>query len=138
MILDKQNLFSEDQAITVTAVSTNVIDLGADNARNQLDNEKGDVEVFVQVTTAFSGGTSLKVTLQADDDEAFGSAVTILDSAAIVTASLVAGYQFKLGKLPRLGSADKRYLRLNYTVVGTMSAGKVLAGLIRDRQTANA
>lgn len=137
MILDKENLFSEDQAITVTAVSTNVIDLGADNARNQLDNEK-NAEVLCQVTTAFSGGTSVKASLYADDDEAFGSAVLVQESAVIAAASLVAGYQFKLGKgLPRLGAADKRYLRMTYTVVGTFSAGKVMAGLIFDKQTAN-
>lgn len=136
MILDKENLFSEDQAITVTAVSTNVIDLGADHARVQLNNEK-PADVFVQVTTAFASGTSVKATLQADDDEAFGSAVTVAETAAIATAALVAGYQFKLGRLPRLGTADKRYLRMNYTVVGTFDAGKVVAGLVFDRQTAN-
>lgn len=137
MIADKQNLFSEDQAITVTAASTNVIDLGADNARNQLNNEK-NVRVFAQVTTAFASGTSLKATLQADDDEAFGSAVTVFETAAVATASLIAGYQFSINApLPRLGSADKRYLRLYYTVVGTMSAGKIFAGLVLDQQTNN-
>lgn len=136
MILDKENLFSEDQAITVTAVSTNVIDLGADNARSQLNNEK-NVDVLVQVTEAFASGTSVKATLQADDDEAFGSAVTVVETAAIAAASLVAGYQFKIGALPRLGAADKRYLRMNYTVVGTFTTGKIVAGLVFDRQTAN-
>lgn len=136
MILDKENLFSEDQAITVTAVSTNVIDLGADNARVQLNNEK-NVDVLVQVTEAFASGTSVKATLQADDDEAFGSAVTVVESAVIAAAALVAGYQFKIGALPRLGSADKRYLRMNYTVVGTFTTGKITAGLVFDRQTAN-
>ena len=29
MILDLENMFSDDQALTATAVSTNVIDLGA-------------------------------------------------------------------------------------------------------------
>jgi hypothetical protein len=135
MIADKENLFSEDQAITVTAGSTNVIDLGADSSRIQALNEKGDVEVLAQITTAMAGGTSLQVTLQSDNDVAFGSATDLLTSAAIATAALVAGYQFKIGKLPRI---NERYLRLYYTVVGTMSAGKVFAGLILDRQTAGA
>lgn len=132
MITDKENLFSEDQAVTVSAASTNVIDLGNDASEIQALNEKGHVELFVQVTTAFASGTSLKVTLQSDDDEAFGSATTLLDTAAIATASLVAGYQFKFGSLPQI---NEQYLRLYYTVVGTMSAGKIFAGLVVDRQT---
>ena len=47
MIIDKQNLFSDDQAITVTADSTNVIDLGADDSKIQAINEKGGVELWV-------------------------------------------------------------------------------------------
>lgn len=132
MILDYENLFSNDQAITVTAAPTNVIDLGDDDSAVQALNQKGELDVFCQVTTAFAGGTSLQVALQSDDDEAFGSATTIMTSAAIATASLVAGYQFKFGKLPRI---NERYIRLYYTVVGTMSAGKVVAGLVLDTQT---
>lgn len=138
MIIDKENVFDADATVTIadtTQNSTNIIDLGDDSARIQALNEKGDVELFVQVTTAFSGGTSLKVELLSDNDEAFGTPKTVLASAAVATASLVAGYQFPLGKLPRI---DEQYLRLKYTVVGTMSAGKVFAALIRDRQTANA
>lgn len=131
MIADKQNIFSEDQAITVTAASTNVIDLGNDDAAIQALNEKGDAELLVQVTTAFAGGTSLAVKLQSDDDEAFGSATDLIDTGAIVTATLVQGYKFRLA-LPEI---NEQYLRLYYTVVGTMSAGKIFAGLVLDKQT---
>lgn len=137
MILDKENLFSEDQAFAglidnTTGYSTNIIDLGNDSARVQAMNEKGG-EILVQVTTTFASGTSLKVELLSDDDEAFGSPTTVVSSAAVVTASLVAGYQFKL----RLPEINEQYLRLKYTVAGTMTAGKVLAGLILDKQTNN-
>lgn len=132
MYLDKQNLFSEDQAVTVTAVSTNVIDLGANASEIQALFEKGMVEVLAQVTTAFADGTSLKVTLQTDSDEAFGTVATVYETAAIAVASLVAGYKFRVGSLP---VGIKRYLRLNYTVVGTMSAGKILAGLVLNAQS---
>lgn len=132
MILDKQNLFSEDQAITTTAASSNVIDLGADGADVNSPNFK-DAEVLVQVTTAFAGGTSIVATLQTDDNAAFSSATSLLATAAIATASLVAGYQFAIGKLPKVGL--ERYIRINYTVVGTMTAGAVMAGLILDNQT---
>lgn len=135
MFIDKELVLSDDQAVTVTAASTNVIDLGNDSALVKALNSKGDLELFAQVTTAFADGTSLKVSVQSDDDEAFGSPTTVIESAAISTASLVAGYQFKLGKLPRI---NEQYLRFNYTVVGTMSAGKLFSGLIIDRQTNNA
>lgn len=132
MIFDKQGLFSEDQALTASAASSNVVDLGNDHAYVQALNEKGDVEVFCQVTEAMAGGTSLKVTLQSDDDVAFGSPTTVLESAVILTAELVAGYQFKLGKLPRI---NEQYVRLYFTIVGPMTGGKVFAGLNLDRQT---
>lgn len=133
MILDKQNLFSEDQAVTVTAVSTNVIDLGNDSAKVQALNEKGNTsELFVQVTTAFAGGTSLQVVLKSDDSSTFASATTLLSTAAIGASDLVAGYKFPLKGLPLI---DEQYLQLTYTVVGTMSAGTVLAGIVLDSQT---
>lgn len=133
MILDKQNLFSEDQAVTVTADSTNIIDLGNDDSEvNPALNEKGDLEVFAQVTTAFASGTSLKVSLLSSDSSTFSSSTTVSESAAIATASLVQGYKFKLGQLTEI---DEQYLKLVYTVVGTMSAGNILAGLVLDKQT---
>ena len=132
MILDKQNLFSEDQAITVTAVSTNIIDLGNDDALVQALNEK-NATILCQVTETFEGGTSVKASLYKDNDVAFGSATLVQETDAIALASLVAGYKFPLGRI--LPLMDEQYLRMTYTVVGTMSAGKIMAGLILDDQT---
>ena len=134
MILDKQNLFSEDQAVTTTANSTNVIDLGNDSSKVQSLNEK-NVALLIQVTEDFAGGTSIKVTLKSDDDVAFGSATTLLESAVIPLATLKAGYKFPIGRL--LPLINEQYLRLTYTVVGTMTAGKIMAGLVIDDQTNN-
>ena len=134
MILDYQNLFSNDQALTTTAASTNVIDLGADDAYIQDANEKGDVKLWAQVTTALAGGTSVQAVLQEDDDVAFGTAVTLVQSAAIAAASLVAGYQFPIEMPSRI---SKRYLRINYVIVGTFTSGAVSAGLVLEKQTAN-
>jgi len=131
MILDTQNLFSNDQAITTTANSTNVIDLGNDDSKVKALNEKGG-SLLVQVTTTFVGGTSIDCVLKSDDDVAFGSATTLVSSGAILTASLVAGYKFKI-QLPK--TIDEQYLRLTYTVVGTFTAGKITAGLILDENT---
>lgn len=127
MIFDKHNNFSEDQAITVTANSTNVVDLGPAKM-----GEGEPIEVLVQVTTAFAGGTSIAFTLETDDNEAISSATDIQDVAAVATAGLTQGTQITFSALPR---ACERYLRLAYTVVGTMSAGKIFAGLNLDRNT---
>ena len=132
MILDKQNLFSSDQAITTTANSTDIIDLGADNSRVQDLNEKGVTQAFFQVTKAFTGTTSMVVTLTESDSSTMLSETTVVSSATILTASLVAGYQFQFSTLPLI---SKRYLRATYTVVGTLAAGTIMAGLTLDRQT---
>jgi hypothetical protein len=133
MLLDKQNLFSDDQAVTESVASTNVIDLGADDSKVQDLNER-NAELLVQVTEEdFAEGTSVAVSIQEDDDEDFGDPTTLVSSDAIAVASLVQGYKFKLGRvLPLL---SKRYLRAYYTVVGTPSAGKITAGLLINTQT---
>jgi hypothetical protein len=132
MIIDKQNLFSEDQAVTASAVSTNVIDLGAEGTGTPSPNLK-DAELFVQVTEAFATLTSLTVALQTDSAEGFGTVETVLQSAAIPVASLLVGYKFKLRGLPE---GLSRYVRLNYTVAGSnASAGKIFAGLVLGSQT---
>ena len=131
MIFDKQGLFSEDQAITVTADSTNVIDLGADASLVPSPNYK-DTPIIVQVTTAFAGGTSIKVTLETDDNTAFNSATTLYETAAVAAATATTGYKFKIPALPF--EDVERYVQLAYTVVGTMSAGKVFAGFVLDKQ----
>ena len=127
MIFDKFNLFSEDQAITGSAASTNVIDLGV------AGRGKGNMmEVVIQVTTAFADLTSLTVGVQTDTVEAFSSPTTLQSSAAIVAASLVAGYKFKIQVMPE---GLDQYVRLYFTVAGTnATAGKVFAGIVFDAQ----
>lgn len=127
MILDKENIMSNDQAITTTAASTDLIDLGLTEM-----GEGEPIEVICQVTTAFAGGTSIDAALQTDDNASFSSATQLQATGAIATATLVQGYRFKFSVLPE---DCERYLRINYTVVGTMSAGNILAGLALDRDT---
>ena len=128
MILDKQNMFSEDQAITATADSTNVIDLEA------AGHAKGTpIEVWVQVTTDFATLTSLTVTLDASAVEGMTDAVTLGVTGAIAAADLVAGYKFTLPSLPY---NTLQYLELTYTVDGSnAAAGAVSAGLVLDQHT---
>lgn len=133
MILDKQNLFSDDQAVTATARSTNVIDTGA--AKDIGPGEP--VEVLVQVTEDFVSGATdgtLVVALMTDVDAVIGTGGVVLhQSAAIAEADLVAGYKFSFSAVP---NGAKRFLDLLLTVAGTgnFTAGKLTAGLLFDKQ----
>lgn len=130
MIQDKQNTFSDEQAITATANSTNVVDLGGP------DQDAGEpLHINAQVIEAFTaaGSATLTVSLETDSDEAFGSATTLVTSAAIGKADLIAGKYIPISFLP----ADaERYVRLVYTVAtGPMTAGKITAFIGGPRQS---
>lgn len=128
MILDYENLFANDQAITATAVSENIIDRGSDK-----DSGPGEpLELLVQVTEDFATLTSLQVEVQTDDNSAFSSARTVTLSEDIAAADLVAGKQFPIRALPH---SLERYVRLRFVVTGTnATAGKVVAGIVFDKQ----
>jgi hypothetical protein len=125
-MLDRQNLFSNDQSITASANSTDVIDLGS-SSRDVGAGETNNV--LVQVTEAFNNLTSLTVTLQTASTENFASPVQ-LNAGTIALASLVVGAKFSIGAIPR---GVLRYLRLAYTVIGSApSTGKITAGVAVD------
>jgi hypothetical protein len=127
MILDVENLYSNDQAITTTADSTNVIDLGVANR-----GPGNPLRIDILVTTTFAGGTSIAIDLETDDNESFSSLSTIASTSAIALASLVAGYRFPIQFVP---DAMERYSRLEYTVAGTMNAGNITAGIVFEIQS---
>ncbi|ENJ8541417.1 hypothetical protein AB2M82_002778 [Raoultella planticola] len=128
MLLDQQALFSAAQAITASAASTNVIDTGS----NKDVGKYGNIPLLIQVTEAFNNLTSLTVTVQTDDNSAFGSPTDVL-TMTIPAASLVPGYKSPVITLPM---KMERYIRLNYTVTGTApTTGKVTAGITGGVQT---
>ncbi len=141
MLLDSYTLLSDDQAITASAASTNYMDLGAPGtppyAPAALTRDIGatnDVEILFQVTTAFATLTSLTVGLQVDDNSSFSSATTVISTAAIPVASLVAGYKFSLQIVPP--GTNERYLRAYYTVAGSnATAGAIKAAVIAGHQS---
>jgi hypothetical protein len=145
MIFSKEDLFSNQQAVTASAASTNVIDLGATgipygNAEAlKRDIGKGNkVPLRVQVTEDFATLTSLTITVQTSDDAAFGSGViTHATTGAVAAADLVAGWSWGHDVIPYAQAAGMgRYMRLNYTVTGTAAtAGKVTAGVTMGNQT---
>lgn len=139
MILDKENLLSDGQAITATAPSTNYIDLGptgkvvGGSANLARDIGKGQpLPIRVQVTEAFNNLTSLDIDLQVDDNTSFSTPRSV-QKATVALADLVAGRVNAFDYVP--AGTNERYLRLNYTVTGTApTTGKVTAAIVAAHQ----
>lgn len=145
MIFDKTNLFSDKQAITASAASTNVIDLGATGtvygATGAMTRDIGPgkkIPLLVQVTetfdTAAEDGT-LTIAIQLDSTESFTPDKSIA-LGTFTEAQLVAGFQIPFEVVPN--GVNLRYARLYYTVggAGNFTAGKITAGITMAVQTA--
>lgn len=125
MILDAQNLFSDEQAITADAVSTNVVDLGSAGGDNNFS-------IAITITEAFNTLTSLEIQLQTDSVEAMSSAV-VISEMSVLQADLTLGatYEFKVPSL-----RTEQFLRLNYDVTGTNpTTGTITAAVVKDFQS---
>jgi hypothetical protein len=130
MITDKLLRVSEDQALTTTAVSTDTIDLSV--ARDI--GEGQDLFMNFAVTTALAGGTSVKFEVITSAAANLGSPTVIGSTDAIVTASLVAGYNTAVRINPQIASLGQRYLGARYTISGTYTSGNVTADVVMDIQ----
>lgn len=130
MIFDRQTLFSDAQAVTADAASTNVIDLGP--IANGIVRNVGlgkRIPLVIQVVEDFNNLTSLEVKVQVDSDPAFGSPKDVATTGAIAEADLVPGKRFSIDYVPR--DTNERYVRLYYDVTGTApTTGKVTAGIV--------
>lgn len=141
MIFSAQEIFSDDQAVTATAVSTNVIDLGvrgtpfgAVAALNGDVGKGNEIPLLVQVTAAFATLTSLTVTLETSANADLSASTVLYSSGAIAAADLVAGKLLAPRVLP--DGAVGRYLGLRYTVAGDpATAGTITAGIVDGVQT---
>jgi hypothetical protein len=109
-IIDAQQTFSDAQALTVTAVSTNIIDHGGD--RN-IGIGTG-LGILVTVDVAAAGGGTLTIAVQSDDNSAFSSPGTVTTTAAIAAAALTLGARVIIPIPP--DTATERFMRLNYTM----------------------
>lgn len=139
MILDLQSMFSDDQALTVTAVSTNIIDLGATGtpplSSTALTRDIGPgmpIDILIQLTVAAGGTTpTLIATLQKDTVSGFGSPETVAVSATLAGGAV--GARLSIRWIP--DGSDQRFLRLNYTLAGTNPTYTVTAGIALGIQT---
>jgi len=130
---------STDSPTTGAQFSNNVIDLA--QARDLGIGDNPAIKVLAVVTTAFTGGTSLQVTVAGSTDNV--TFTPMASGPVIVEANAIAGTHLCDIDLPRIAGAlyDRpgasqalpRYLRLNYTTVGTHGAGALFAALVLDR-----
>ena len=143
MILDMTTLFSDAQAITASAISTNVLDTlppgrvyGA-VADLTKDIGKGNkIPILIQVVEDFATLTSLTVEIRVSANENMTSHKVLL-SQTIAVADLKAGKNFAFMCVPP--GADRRYMAIQYTVGGSnATAGKVTAGIALGIQTNSA
>lgn len=150
MLIDTQNLFDWEHAVTVDRISTNVIDLlpnggalnagatGGPSANLIRDIGAGrPLYVHILVTTAFGTGDAgvLTVTLESDDAADLAGSATVHDTytALATAASLTAGLWIAKGVAIPAG-AYQRYLGIRYlTTTGDFNAGKLSAWLAPTR-----
>lgn len=124
MYIESTNLFSDDQALTATAVSTNVIDLSID--RNIGMGEPVAVVVSVSVAADFTTtDETYQFQLETDDNDSFSSATVIADQT-VAAADLAVGDKVVLF----IGHANEQYLRMNYVLGGTTPSVTVSTFLI--------
>ena len=127
MYTDAQNLFASAQALTATADSTNVIDLGLD--RNVGQGEPLAVVIVTDVAADFTTtDEDYTVQIETDSVEAMSSA-RIIQSRNFVTANaaeLAAGTKIVMA----LGHDNERYIQLSFVLAGTTPTWTYTAFLV--------
>jgi hypothetical protein len=113
MILDSLLKFSDAQALTATAVSTNVVPLSLD--RDIGIGEPMGVVITVGVAADFANlDETYQFQLQTDDNDSFSSA-TVIGDVTVIAANLTAGDKVVIP----IGHSNEAFLRLNYVLGGT-------------------
>lgn len=143
MILDANLILAENQAVTATAISQNVILLptagtvpleAAVISRNL--GPGNPLPLLIQVTETFATLTSLTITLETSAAAALTSSTVLATSGAVAAATLVAGFQLPAMRFfPNATLLD--YVGMRFTVGGSnATAGKVSAAIATWAQTA--
>lgn len=139
MILDALLEFSDAQAVTATAISTNVIDLGpvTDNVLRNIGTGQPVYLIVSTNTTATdtSSDATLTVTLESDSTANLATSATVHYSTGAIAfagyataGTVVAAVQLPSGNY-------EQYLGVRYTVAsGPLTAGAFDAFLTEDAQ----
>lgn len=142
MIFNINELFSDAQAITASAISTNVIDLGLPGtpkggvAPLNDDVGKGNmIPILVQVVEDFTHATSSDLTVTLEVSAAAGlTSPKVLATETIAFADLKAGKQMFNQVVPN--GADLQFLGVRYaSSSGSFTGGKITAGITMGNQT---
>lgn len=128
MIIDKFLQVSNEQAVTATAASTDVIDFGQVNPHVGNDDLTKMVITCDETTTSAGAST---VTFSVQDSADNSSFADVAVSPAVAKATLVAGYQLIIPMPTKL----RRYCRVYYTVgTANLTAGKFSAQIVTGVQ----
>lgn len=136
MYVDKENMFSQAQAVTAAAGSTHTINQGVVGGLNL--GVGGDLYIVVVVTTALTDGgsnTSTVVALEGDSTTSFSPDATrdLFSFAQAAAAGTMKFARFQ----PDGGPEALQYLRLKYTPAGAdLTGGAFSAFLTHDIQAA--
>lgn len=124
MIQDAQLTYSQDQAVTAAAASTNVLDHGA--IRNLGVGRRMFIVIVCTLAMTDSGSDStLAVTIETDDAAAFGSATTTRTLGTFAAAS-PAGTRIVAALAA--GDINEQFSRLKYTPAnGNLTTGSFTA-----------
>lgn len=129
MILDKENEYSDDQAVTTTEDSDNTVDHGpGSEGPNAVDSI-----LRVQVSEAdMAAGTDLQAILEEDDVIGMGSANDVIAGPVLALADLTVGaILLEARQLP----IQKRFTQIRFVANGTFSgAGRITAGWVGGTQ----
>lgn len=139
MILDKQGQFSDSQAVTSTAVGTNVIDLGVDrsvgngepmavvfNVEVAADQTTGDEDYTFDVEYASDAAQTTARKLVGRRVFESGTPTAPAQDADL----LVAGFKFAIPVPPTALSESERYLGIRYVTAGSTPTITVSAHLV--------
>lgn len=138
MFLDAQHQFSDSQAVSATALATNVIDLSADrsigsgepmgvviNVEVAADQTTGDEDYQFDVEYASDAGITTARKLVGRRIFESGTPTAPAEDADL----LVAGFKFVIPVPPAALSESERFLGLRYTLAGTTPTITVSAHL---------
>lgn len=138
MIIDAQNRFSNAQAVTSTAISENVIDIGSANTLRDIGNGRQPLYLVVQtiaVATDSGSDATLTVTLESDSTANLATSATVHFSTGALAFATFSPANTVLAVVALPMGNYEQYLGLRYTVAsGPLTAGTFTAFLTPDPQ----
>lgn len=141
MYIDKQAEFSDAQAVTATAISTNVMDLISNaSGKNPLRDIGTGQDVYLVILTQAAAtdtgsDATLAITLESDSTENLATSPTVHFSTGTLAFAAFSPVGTVLAAVKLPNGSYERYLGVRYTVgAGPLTAGAFDAFLTTDVQ----